>query len=128
MQIEGKLINHLPTQSGEGKNGSWEKGGFVIETPDAKYPKKIAFVTWGETVGTAGNIALGTNVKVDFEVESREYNAKWFTDAKAFKVQVNLNGSFVDPQPKTVTPKRVDDTPQPTLQTFDNSDLDSLPF
>lgn len=121
MQIEGKLINHLPTQTGEGKNGQWEKGGFVIETPDPKYPKKIAFTTWGETVGTVGNIAIGSNVKVSFDVESREYNGKYFTDAKAFKVEVNKNGSFVEPQPKTVTAK--------TPETFDNSNtLDDLPF
>ena len=124
MQIEGKLINHLPTQTGEGKNGQWEKGGFVIETPDPKYPKKIAFTTWGETVGTVSNIAIGSNVKVSFDVESREYQNKWYTEAKCFKVEVNRNGQFIEPQP-TITPT------QNPLVTFINnnaSDNSDLPF
>ena len=32
-------------------------------------------------------LKVGANLKVDFDVESREYNGKWYTDVKAWKVE-----------------------------------------
>ena len=41
MQINGKLINLLPLQTGQGKNGNeWKKQEFILET-SGQYPKKV---------------------------------------------------------------------------------------
>ena len=98
MQITGKLISVLPNTSGEGKQGPWTKGGIIIETEDAKYPKKIAFTTWNDMVDTCESIAIGTAVRISFDLESREYQNKWYTDAKASKIEVNKNGNYVVPE------------------------------
>ena len=90
MQITGKLISVLPNTSGEGKQGPWTKGGIIIETEDAKYPKKIAFTTWNDMVDTCESIAIGTAVRISFDLESREYQSKWYTDAKASKMEIML--------------------------------------
>lgn len=87
MQIKGKLINHLPTQSGEGKNGAWVKGSFVIETESDKYPKKVCFTTWGDIVDEVRTIAPGTNVQVSFDIDSREFQGKYYSEIKAWKVE-----------------------------------------
>ena len=47
MEIEGKLIKKLEPISGEGRNGTWKKQNFVIETFD-NYPKKVCFTVWGD--------------------------------------------------------------------------------
>jgi hypothetical protein len=87
MDISGKLTTHLPTQSGEGKNGTWQKSGFVIETSNEKFPKRICFTTWGETIAQAQVLQPGEEVKVFFDLESREYQGKWYSDIKAWKVE-----------------------------------------
>lgn len=121
MVIKGKLISHLPQTSGEGKNGTWVKGGFIAEIPHDKFPKKVCFTTWGDAVAQTEGIAQNTDIEVSFEVESREYQGKWFTDAKAFKVLVNKNGSYVMPDSAPVNK---------SADTFsaDNQDDSSLPF
>ena len=92
MEISGRLIQTLPTQTGMGKNGEWKKCSFIIETAD-KFPKKICIIAWKDLVDQIQQISIGTELKVSFDVESREYNGKWYTDVKAWKVIANNGGS-----------------------------------
>ncbi|KIA89592.1 DUF3127 domain-containing protein [Kaistella jeonii] len=84
MQITVKLANILPKQSGTGKNGEWKKQDLVFETQD-QFPKKICISFWGDKLQ---NISLreSETFTIDFDVESREYNGKWFTDLKGWKI------------------------------------------
>jgi hypothetical protein len=86
MEISGKLIQKLPLQTGVGKTGtSWQKQEFVIETIET-YPKKICANLWGDKVDVLQSINIGDQVIMSFSVESREYNGKWYTSVKAYKV------------------------------------------
>jgi hypothetical protein len=85
MEIQGKIIQLLPEQSGAGKNGTWRKREYVLETQD-QYPKKVCFNLWGEKIDQ-NPVAIGDNVKVLFDLESREFNGKWYTDVKAWKIE-----------------------------------------
>lgn len=85
MEIQGKIVSVLPILSGEGRNGTWRKQEFVIETSDQQYPKKICFSQWGDNIDKA-NVQENELVKVFFDVESREYNGRWYTDCKAWRV------------------------------------------
>lgn len=90
MEITGTLIQVLTPQTGTGKNGQWKKQDFIIETTDM-YPKKICLAAWGDKIDIS-KFSLGQTVKASFDVESREYNGKWYTDVKAFNLQlVNKN-------------------------------------
>jgi len=84
MQINGKITNLLPLQTGQGKNGEWKKQEFIIETV-GQYPKKVCVTAWGKTVDYVPSI--GTEVNVSFDIESREYNGKYYTEVKAFKIE-----------------------------------------
>ena len=75
----------LTPQTGSGKNGPWKKQDFVIETTDT-YPKKVCLAAWGDKIDL-NKIKPGQTVKVLFDVESREYNGKWYTDLKAYGLQ-----------------------------------------
>ena len=90
MEIKGKIIALLPLQSGQGKNGEWRKQEFVLETGDS-YPKKICIALWGDKIDQSP-LNIGSEVNVSFDVESREFNGKWYTDVKAWKVQGSGNG------------------------------------
>ena len=84
MEITGKIIQQLPVQTGQGKNGTWKKQEFILETGDT-YPKKVCIAVWGDKIDL-NNFKTGTVVDVSFDVESREFNGKWYTDVKAWKV------------------------------------------
>ena len=84
MDISGKIIQLLPAQEGQGKNGTWKKQEFILETGDT-YPKKVCIAVWGDKIDIKG-FKMGDAVDVSFDVESREYNGKWYTDVKAWKV------------------------------------------
>lgn len=90
MEIQGKVIKILSLQTGEGKNGTWKKQEFILET-DTAYPKKICFSLWGDKLNMLQG-AEGQSVTVGFDLESREYNGRWFTEAKAWKIEI-LSGS-----------------------------------
>ena len=88
MEVQGKVIEVLPTQTGTSSQGNaWEKAGFVIET-SGNYPKKIAFEVFNKPE-VAERAKVGADVTVSVELESREYQGKWYTSARAWKVVAN---------------------------------------
>jgi len=100
LEITGKVINVLAEQTGSGKNGTWVKQDFVIETNE-QYPKKVCFSAWGDKAAAIKNLAMGTPVKVSFNVESREFNGKWYTDLRIWKIET---GSASQSSPTTSAP------------------------
>jgi len=85
MQLTAKLIQLLPLQTGTGKNGVWKKQDIIVET-EATYPKKICISIWGDKINES-LLKVGNQLKIDFDVESREYNNRWYTDVKAWKIE-----------------------------------------
>lgn len=83
MELKGKLVAKLPVTT-YGKEGK-KKGGLVIEYGD-KYPKKAAFTVFERNLPSLDGINAGDEMIVEFSVESREWQGKWFTDAIAIKV------------------------------------------
>ena len=84
LEISGKIIELLAVKSGQSANGEWRKQEYVLET-DGQYPKKICFMVWGDKIDQF-NIQQGETVAVSIDLESREYNGRWYTDVKAWKV------------------------------------------
>ncbi len=85
MQLTARLVQLLPLQSGTGKNGQWKKQDIIVET-EATYPKKVCISVWGDKIDTA-SLQPGSSLKIDFDVESREFNGRWYTDVKAWKIE-----------------------------------------
>jgi hypothetical protein len=96
LEISGKVISVLAEQTGSGKNGAWVKQDFVIETTE-QYPKKVCFSAWGDKAAAVKNIAMGTPVKVSFNVESREFNGKWYTDLRIWKIETGSSAQSSAP-------------------------------
>lgn len=114
MELKGKVIQLLPQQSGMGKKGPWKKQEFIVET-QAQYPKKVCLSVWGDKIDQFG-ISVGDQVNVAVDLESREYNGRWYTEARAWKVEKSGSGSpAADPigdEPFTnAAPASADDLP-----------------
>jgi len=90
MQLTAKLVAILPEQTGMGKNGPWKKQDIIVET-DGQYPKKICIALWGDK-HDRNLLNIGAKLTISFDVESREFNGKWYTDVKAWKIEGGNNG------------------------------------
>ena len=84
LEISGKIIELLELKSGQSANGEWRKQEYVLEI-ESQYPKKICFMAWGDKIDQF-NIQQGETIEVSIDLESREYNGRWYTDVKAWKV------------------------------------------
>lgn len=84
MEIKGKIKQKLDPITGESSNGAWKKQEFIIET-DGDYPKSICIIVWGDKIDLE-KFAVNDTVTVSINIESREYNGRWYTDVKAWKI------------------------------------------
>lgn len=83
MEVIGRIIVALPEVSGTSSRGNaWKKREYVLETFET-YPKKIFFDFFGERADQYP-LNVGDTVKLSFDIESREYNGRWYTDIRAF--------------------------------------------
>ena len=117
MQLTAKLLTLLPLQTGKGKNGDWKKQDFIVETGDT-YPKKICVSVWGDKINPSVLI-VGNDLRIDFDLESREYNGRWYTDVKAWKIELVSAGKIHDKN-ETQYPKIENTIESPLLD--DNGD------
>ena len=86
LQIEGKLLQNLDVESGTSSRGEWKKQNFIIETVE-QYPRKICIAAWTNSIPILDTFQPGEMVLVSVSIESREFNGKWYTDVRAWRVQ-----------------------------------------
>lgn len=63
----------------------------ILDTTEKQeYPKMLALTFIGKSADKVveHNLVAGTKVKIAFDVESREYNGKYYTDAKGYNIEV----------------------------------------
>lgn len=122
--VKGKLIQTLPLQTGVSKAGKeWSKQEFVIETVEDQFPKNICFTLFVDKVSLLNGISFYDAIDVAFNVESRDFNGKWYHNINAWKVspmkQGNDNSGY-----------QGNDMPLPPEPNFENEgpSYDDLPF
>ena len=88
MEISGKIIQVLPEQGGVSKTSGkeWKLQAYVLETQE-QFPKKVHFEVFGEDRIKANPCQLDDIVTVSFDIESREFNGRWYTSIRAWKIQ-----------------------------------------
>jgi hypothetical protein len=119
MELTGTVIALLPEVSGQGKNGTWRKQEFILEIP-SQYPKKVCISLWGDKIDQAG-LNVNDSVTASIDVESREYNSRWYTEVKAWKV--DKAGSS-----NSAPAAAQGGNPFPPVTTFTEDESDDLPF
>jgi len=99
MEVTGKLIGILPIQTGEGKNGVWKKQDIILEIDgDSSFPKKLCVSFWNDRI--ISDLMEGSMLKVFFEIDSREYNDKWYTNLRGVKVEEVSEMGLMNATPK----------------------------
>ena len=122
MEVKGRIVQVLPLQSGIGQvsGKEWRKQEYVLEMQD-QYARKICFQVNGNRIEQYP-AAVGDEVVVSFDLESRESHGRWYTDVRAWKIEkVSGGNTAVPPQTGSVPPPTAD------LEPESNSSED-LPF
>lgn len=135
MEITGKIIQVLPEQGGVSKTSGkeWRLQAYVLETQE-QYPKKVHFEIFGDDRIKSNQCNIDDMVTVSFDIESREFNGRWYTSIRAWRV---VDAALTQEQPKQEEHKvaeEVDlladmpDARQIDAQNQDNVDSSDLPF
>ncbi len=122
MEISGTILNILEEQKGEGRNGPWRKQEFIVET-EGMYPRKVCIAVWGDKIDQF-DLKVGEKVTASVNIESREFNGRWYTDVKAWKLDKASNSQSDAGQempPFSDVPPPPEAPPMP-------SEEDDLPF
>lgn len=125
MELKGTIIQALPEVSGISKAGNaWKKREYVIENTDGQFPRKVCFTCFGEN---ADRIQLqpGQRVTISFDLESREYNGRWYTEVRCWRAEPEAAAAATAPAYQAPAPGAV--PPPPTMQDGGASD-EQFPF
>jgi len=120
LELEGTIRTKLAVQSGTSARGPWAKQEFVLEYPDGNYTAQACLMAWGqEKVQELAKYQIGDKVKVSFNVKSREYNGRWYTDLQIWRIA---------PASQPAAP--VSTAPAPTIEDLpqDSASEEDLPF
>ena len=120
LSVTGKIEQILKPESGVSRAGKeWNKQEFVIET-DEQFPKKVCFTLFGDKTSLISSFSVGEEVEVSFNIESREYNGRWFHNINAWK----LDKTAAANQPELPPEFSISDIPPEK----DEDPADDLPF
>ncbi len=120
MEFEGIVYKVLPAVKGTSQRGEWVKQEVVFELP-GEFNRKICVGFWGDKAMDAGALTEGEKISVAINVESREYNGRWFTEARAWKMTRMA---------ATPPPADIPDMPPfaPADEPYRDDPADDLPF
>jgi len=118
LDLIGKIIQILPETGGQSKAGkAWVKQEFILETQET-YPKKVCISMMGDKLQELKKFKIGDEVKAHLNIESREYNGKWYTNVGAWRLEANSRPGasggedfYPDAEPDFVPDNTSDDLP-----------------
>lgn len=131
MEFQGTAFRIMPETKGTSARGEWQRQEVIFETMDGQYARKVA-VTFFNRPGDVANIKEGMSYNLSVNIESREYNGRWYTDVRAWRV-LPADGSMPQPsEPQVVAAPQSSIVPptQPTPAAAPSAadDVDDLPF
>ena len=111
LEIEGRLLRKLPVQNGRSARGDWSKQEFVVEYQDGNFPSNVVFNVWGaDKVKDLERFREGDPVRVSFAPSSREYNGRWYTDLRAWRIAPAGEGGHEE-APRPAAPRGAQSVP-----------------
>ncbi len=123
LELEGRIVRKLNVQNGSSARGPWSKQEFIFEYQEGNFPTQVCMNVWGEDkVRDLARHNDGDKVKVSFNLSSREYNGRWYTDVRAWRIESAAPAASAPSQDPGPMPPPPMEEPAGTL------DEDDLPF
>ena len=137
MDLTGKIIAIMEARGGvSSRTGNpWMTQEYVLEVP-GQYPRKMLFNIFGEDRIKQFNIQAGEEVTVQFDIDAREFNGRWYNDIRAYNI---IRGQAAQAVPQATSmaspfPPQQNGAPQaaspfpPVQEPTGDSPADDLPF
>ena len=131
MEFEGTVFRIMPATSGQSARGAWQRQEVIFDMKSqSQYPRKIC-VTFFNKPEEVARLTVGTEYTVSIDVESREYNGKWYTDVRAWKLEKAGDANVAT---AASTPAAANLPETPTISEFPGDpltatdDVNDLPF
>ena len=87
MEFEGTVFRIMPATSGTSARGEWQRQEVIFDAQSSsQYPRKIC-VTFFNKPDEVARLREGAAYTVSIDIESREYNGRWYTDVRAWRIQ-----------------------------------------
>lgn len=88
MNLQVKIIEIPVALTGISKKGNqWLVQEFIAEYGDDRYQHKVCFQLYGEEKAELIKpFKVGDTISVDFDIESIEFNGKWFSKCNAWRL------------------------------------------
>lgn len=122
MDFEGTVLTVLPVVKGTNARGEWIKQEVIFEQP-GEFNRKICVGFWGDKAAEAGTLRPGEVVNISANVESREFNGRWYTDVRAWRMTHKAPAAAA-PAPDVLPPLDAFVPEEPA----DSKEVDDLPF
>lgn len=85
--FEGIVFSILPEQTGTSARGEWHSQNVVFEMQNnSPYTRKVSVKFFNKRDDVA-RLVTGAAYKVTFDIESREFNGRWYTDILGRRVE-----------------------------------------
>ena len=131
--FEGNVFTILPEQSGTSARGEWHNQNVVFEMQtNSPYPRKVSVKFFNKRDEVA-RLVVGAAYKVTFDVESREYQGRWYTDVVGRRIEPKEAAQMAQPQYSEPLPTAAPmaapmPTVEPAMPAQSVAEVDDLPF
>ena len=131
--FEGIVFAILPEQSGTSARGEWHNQNVVFEMQTASpYPRKVSVKFFNKRDEVA-RLVVGAAYKVTFDVESREYQGRWYTDVVGRRIEPKeaaqvAQAPYSEPIPAVAPMAAPMPTEEPAMPSQSAPTIDDLPF
>ena len=85
MDFEGKVLQILQPTKGTSSRGEWQRQEVIFEMTQ-EFSRKVA-VTFFNKPADVEKLRVGESYIVSVNIESREYNGRWYTDVREWRIQ-----------------------------------------
>ena len=87
MQFKGQLVAKIRELEGDGQNGHWRIAQFLLQEVST-YPRKLVVDVSDDHNGRTESFEerIGQNVTVNWDIDAREYNGRWFNSVRAYGI------------------------------------------
>ncbi len=86
MELDLVVYKLMDVVGGTSVRGQWQKRDVVFDMLD-EYNTKLCVTFFGDKMNEVATLAPGDKVTVSFNIASREYNGRWFTEARGWRVR-----------------------------------------
>jgi hypothetical protein len=122
------LVQCCPYKRISKAGNDWSKQEFILETVEEQFSRNLFYFVWRQGSMLNG-ININDEVEVSFNIESREFNGRWFTNVNAWRINPAAHDGKAEPQ---ATAGYGDFPPPPPPPEYisgsDGSSANDLPF